>query len=302
LNGSSRTDRTAVKAPGGIARYLEGWQPGLLAVLVAGVPTWLAVPRPVEPVEIPEPFLEPRALERQARDDRALAEAAERERADDLRELGSAIRAYNLATMEGDGRQMAALRRAAAEAQQRTAAHGEAALARLRAYMLRAFLRELRRWEETGEETDELRELGGSFIASARANGWLAGRRILADETVRSVLFKMRWAEVTTARGPGLDLTPLENRALYRFLILHPPRTSPADYRLRKIDALSAIDPDYPADLAKGVVLFRLHRHPEAKQALRRHLQAHPDGPSAVRARNYLRAALEVDPDPAADS
>jgi hypothetical protein len=119
---------------------------------------------------------------------------------------------------------------------------------------------------------------------------------------VRAVLFKMRWAEVTTARGPSLELTPLENRALYRFLILHPPRTSPGDYRLRKVDALAAIDPAFPADLARGVIYFRLRRFPEAKKAFRRHLQAHPDGLYAVRARNYLRAVLDVDPDPAADS
>jgi hypothetical protein len=271
-------------------------------VFVAAVPTWLAVPRPVEPLEIPEPFLEPRALEALAREDRTLAEAAERERADDLRELGSAIRAYNLASFEGDGRQMGIERRGAIEAQQRAAAHGDAALARLRAYMLRSFLRELRRWEETGEESDELRELGGPFIASAGTNGWLAGRRVLADDTVRAVLFKMRWAEVTAARGPALDLTPLENRALYRFLILHPPLTSPGDYRLRKIEALAAIDPAFFADLARGVVLFRLRRFAEAKQALRRHLQNHPDGAYAVRARNYLRAVLDVEPDPGTDS
>jgi hypothetical protein len=266
-------------------------------VFVAGVPTWLAVPRPVEPFEIPEPFLEPRALDRLARDDRALAEAAERERIDDLRELGSAIRAYNLADVAGDGRLMAVERRSAAEAERRAAAHGEAALVRLRAYMLRSFLRELHRWEATGEESDELRELGGPFIASARTNGWIAGRRILAGETVRAVLFKMRWMEVAAARRPGLDLTPLENRALYRFLLLHPPRTSSGDYRLKKIDALSAVDPDYPADLARGVVFYRLRRYPEAKKALRRHLEAHPDGANAVRARNYLRAAIDMDPD-----
>jgi hypothetical protein len=95
-----------------------------------------------------------------------------------------------------------------------------------------------------------------------------------------------------------------------RFLLLHPPRdpSSTGDgrdkvaaqrtvqlaeqYRLKKIEELRALDPAYPADLARGIVFYRLHRYPQAVEALRKHLEDHPDGPWAVRAENYLRAAL----------
>ena len=105
MQGSSRSERTAGKPRGGLARHLEGWQPGLLAVYVAGIVALFTVPRPVAPVDIPEPLLEPLALDQVARTDRALAAAAERERLDtDVRELGSALRAYNLAEVSGDDR------------------------------------------------------------------------------------------------------------------------------------------------------------------------------------------------------
>jgi hypothetical protein len=187
-------------------------------------------------------------------------------------------------------------------------AQGEAALTRLRDYQLRSFLRELSRWEETGEETDELRELGGSFIAGARKSGWIEGRRLLPDATVRAVLFKKRWMELGMLHGRALDITPPESRALYRFLLLHPPREGAGDtetkagelrreyqaehYRLKKIEDLRTLDPAYPVDLGRGVVLYRLHSYPQAVEAFRRHLDAHPDGPYTLRAQNYLRAAL----------
>lgn len=309
MDGSSRPERTAVKPHRSLARHLDGWQPGLLAVFVAGTSASLAVPRPVPPVEIPEPMIEPRELERAAGADRALADGAERERLDaDVRRVGSAIRAYGLAEIAGAAPPQLE-RREVAEAAQRALAQGEAPLARLRAYQLRSFLRELHRWEQTGEESDELRELGGPFLDRARQSGWVEGRRLVLDDTVRAVLFKKRWVDLTLVQGPAMDLTSVEKRALCRFLILHPPRDlgrgigeggageqraafATEQYRLRKIEELHALDPSYPADLGRGVALYRIHRYPQAVEAFRRHLDDHPDGPYTLRAQNYLRAAL----------
>jgi tetratricopeptide (TPR) repeat protein len=283
----------------------------LLAVFVAGTSALLAVPRAVPPVDFPEPMIEPRELARAARADQALADAAERERLDaDVRRVGSAIRAYGLAEI-ADAGPPELERREVAGAAQRALAQGEAALARLRAYQLRSFLRELHRWEQTGEETDELRELGGPFLDSARRSGWVeGGRRLVLDDTVRAVLFKKRWVDLTLVHGPALDLSSAESRALYRFLILHPPRDpgrgideggpgatmraaiAAEQYRLRKIEELHTLDPSYPADLGRGVALYRIHRYPQAVEAFRRHLDDHPDGPHTLRAQNYLRAAL----------
>jgi hypothetical protein len=282
----------------------------LLAVFVAGISAWLAVPRAVPPVELPEPMIEPRELERAARADRALADAAERERLDaDVRRVGSAIRAYGLAEIAGDAASPERERRDVAEAAKRALAQGETALAELRAYQLRSFLRELGRWEQTGEESDELRELGGTFLDRAYKSGWIeGGRRLILDEPVRAALFKKRWVDLALVHGPALDLAAVESRALYRFLILYPPRDpaleaqdgtdgqravyATAQYRLRKIEELRALDPSYPADLGRGVALYRIRRYPQAVEAFRRHLESHPDGPYTLRAQNYLRAAL----------
>ncbi len=313
MSESSRRKPSSVNSVkvGGFARHFEGWQPGLLAVLVAGVSAALAVPRPVPPTELPEPFLEPRALAAVASQDEALAVTAERRPLDtDVRALGSALRAYNRADAADDAEAVAQQRHDFAEASRAASAHGDQVLAELRAYQLRSFLRELRRWERTGEETQELAELGGPFLARARKNGWSDGRVLLADEPVRAAMFKKRWNELAMAHGPSLDLTTAEKVALLRFLILHPPRDASAGqldprdrvgaqrvadqaeaYRLKKIDELKALDPAYPADLARGVVLYRLRRYPQAVEDLRRYLDDHPDGPNALRARNYMRAA-----------
>jgi hypothetical protein len=309
---SSRPVRTVVKANGGVARHLEGWQPGFLAILVAGVSALLAVPRSVPPTELPEPMIEPRELDRVAQADAALADAAERERLDtDVRAVGSAIIAYNLAEVAGDAVGVARERRAVAEAARRALPQGEEALARLRAHHLRSFQRELRRWETTGEETDTLRELGGLFLENARADRWIEGRRLLADETVRGALFKKRWSELSLVRG-ALEISIVEQRAVLRFLLLHPHHEGGAlaagaettrageqraeylaeHYRLKKIEEIRALDPGYPADFGRGVVLYRLHSYPQSVEAFRLHLEAHPDGPYTLRAQNYLRAAL----------
>jgi hypothetical protein len=289
-------------------------------VIIAGSSALLAVPRPVDATEIPEPALDARALLRSARADTELAAAAARDAERgvqldfDVRALGSALRAYGAAEARGAD-QVTVEKRKVGEAAARARPKGEAPLLALRAYELRSFLREVGRWEATGLVSDELREVGGPFIASARQNGWTAGRRVIADDAALRALFKKRWSKITGIEGPGFELSLDEARALYRFLIEHPPRgdeelvlgaSSPAlrrgageriaylteQYRLKKIDELAAVDPAYPADLARGVVFYRERRYPLAAQAFQRHLEAHPQGPFTIRAQNYLRAAL----------
>jgi hypothetical protein len=280
--------------------------------MVAGISALLAVPRAVPPSEMPEPLIAPRALEQVARDDLALVAAAEREGLDaDVRLLGEAVRAYGRAEAADDTDAVVRERARVVEAFQLASAQGETALARLRACQLRSFLRELRRWEQTGEASDELRELGGRFLDGARQEGWIDGRHLLLDEAVRAAQFKLRWMAITTAHGPSLALAPVERLALDRFLLLYPhrdrswsdprqgaPLMHAADdekkYQLRKIDEISALDPSYPADLAKGVVYFRHRSYALAAKSFTTHLEDHPSGPYNVRAQNYLLAALAL--------
>lgn len=328
---SSRGKESGVKAngaseprPRGLSRHLEGWQPWSLAILLAGSSAILAVPRSVDPVELPVPIIAPAALEAAHRADDALAARAEAESKRrvpldfDVRTLGSAVRAYGLADASGRDAEVVIARRDLTEAARRARAHGDEPLLKLRAYQLHLFLRALRIWDATGDEPADLRELGGGFAAMARQNGWIARGRLLVDEAARRALFKKRWSEITMlsgAKGSAFDLAVDEQRALHRFLLAHPPRDE-ADagggmrpprglgkderaaflveqYRLRKIEELARIDPAYPADFARGVVLYRVRRYGAAIELFRRHLDAHPDGPLTLRAQNHLRSALE---------
>jgi len=325
VGGSSRSTRSAVKAHAseqrGLARHLEGWQPGLLAVFLAASSALVAVPRPVEPRDVPEPTVSPRALAEAARADEALAAQAEAENAArapldfDVRALGSAIRAYGLADVDGVDTTVMQARARVAEAARRARAQGDTPLLELRAFQTRAFLRAVRRWEARGDELPDLRELGGTFLSMAGRNGWVTERGLVMDEPVRRAMFKKRWNEIALTRGPGFDLTLDEQRALLRFFLLHPPREDAEaaaglgiprglkdserraylrdQYRLRKIDELAAIDPGYPADLARGVVLYQMRRYGAAKEMFGRWLDGHADGPFVVRAQNWLNAATQ---------
>lgn len=310
---SSRPERAPVKraaaAPAdprskrGFARWFDGWQPGLLAVFIAAASALVAVPKPVVPVDLPEPIIDARALAAARRADADLADAAERERLDvDVRALGDAYRAYGLADAAGDEAALVRERRRVAEAAARAVARAPTEVLRLRAYELRSFLREVRHLEATGEETDELRELGGGFSRMLERNGWARDHRVAMDDAALATSFKMRWNEVTTLHGPVFQPSRDELRAFYRFLLKHPAGDghlagASERYRLKKIDELYAIDPSYPKDLARGVLLYRTGKHLLAVEAFRRHLEMSPDGPSALRAQNYLRAALEVSRD-----
>jgi hypothetical protein len=268
-------------------------------------------------VDLPEPVLTPRALHEVARHDDALAARVEAENARELRlpfevrALGSAIAAYGLAEVRGDDGEIIAARRAVATAAKVAAAQGDEPLAKLRAYQLRAFLRALARWESLPRGAavpSDVHELGGSFVETAQKRGWTSGRALAVDDAVRRAMFKKRWNELTYAKGPAFELGLDEQRALYRFLLLHPPTdevqaAAPAQrtehkaylaeqYRLRKIEELARLDPAYPADLARGVALYRIGRYPQANLFFSQHLEAHPEGPYAQRARNYLRASL----------
>ena len=298
------------------ARHLEGWQPGLLAILIAASGALLALPRAVTPEHLPAPSVDERALTQVLAQDRdravSLAPELEREVAGaapptlyDLRALGQAIRNYGLADASPDRDELIVKRRnELADAVLRARHLGEEKLLALRAYEMGLFLREVRRWEETRVESEDLKALGGPFIAMLERNGWLRNGRIVPDEKVRAILFKRRWNEITGLTQGPFALSFEELRAFYRFLLTHPSLVSGMQgdevdcraidqWRLRKVNELAQLDPSYPADLARGVLLFRLGAHTAAAEAFRNHLVKYPEGPHALRARNYLLAALE---------
>ncbi|WP_437731042.1 hypothetical protein [Sorangium sp. So ce1335] len=229
----ARTDGAARR---GWKRHLEGWEPGLVAVFIAGTAAILAVPRPVEPAELPLPLADARALARSRDADVARAREAERLGLDaEVRALGSAIRAFGLVDADADHTEaeLLAARKRVLDAVGPALAQGEEAVLRLRAYQMSSFVREVRRFEATGEESDELRELGGNFLGLLRRSAWIGrgeatprggaeARRVAMDGTVLGVLFKKRWGAISgIERGP-FDLSLDEERALFKFLLSHP--------------------------------------------------------------------------------
>ena len=311
LAGSARAPVKELAGTRRWSRHLDGWQPALLALLLAGSTAALAIPRSVAPVDIPEPRLDPRALRNVELADAALADGADRERLDvDVLKLGSVLFRYGIADAERDNEALSRARNDVLDASVRALRVGTAPMLALRAHHLRSFLRELGRYEATGEESDKLHEVAGGILNRFERNGWIdtAGgrRRVLPDATVLAVLFKKHWNEVVGVRGEPFESTLAESRAFYRFLLAHPalPESAGApalvearaaitgQYRLKKLDELSALDRDYPVQLARGVVYYQLRRYPLAVEAFRRHLEASPEGPYSIRANNYLRAAL----------
>jgi hypothetical protein len=297
----------------------------LLAVFIAGAAVLIALPRPVDAVELPEPRVDPASLERARAIDRARAAEAARGLDADARALGSAFREYGRVDADDDAESVVDARARVVETFAVALRVAPEDVLRLRAWQMSTFLAEVRRWESTGLESEDLRELGGAFVRALRRSGWVdeesGRRRMKMDDAAMAALFKKRWNEVTGATGPSFAASIDEQRTLYRFLLRYPPHSavppglrdaeprfaeSPAEeearagmirahleqYRLKKIDELAALDAAYPADLARGVVLFRMGRYPAAAEKFRLHLEKSPDGPFTLRAQNYLRAAL----------
>ncbi|MBW2454772.1 MAG: hypothetical protein JRI68_09685 [Deltaproteobacteria bacterium] len=280
-------------------------------LLLAGSAILLAVPRGVAPSQIPPPLVDGQALAAtEARDDDR-TQAIQQEPLDvDVRAVGREVRAYNRAAAADREQELTEARRRIVRATAVALRHNAEPLLKLRAYQMRRFIAELRQWQTDGVETDELTALGGDWVRMLRRNSWCRGgtRDLVMTGRVLRVLFKKRWNDITGLRQGPFALTVDEDRLRYGFLIDHPfvrdkqAALPPNDRlgqarrgaaRLRMIEKLATRDPSYHANLARGVVLYRLERYAASGEAFRRHLQARPDGPYTLRARNYLKAALD---------
>ena len=292
-------------------------------MLIAGTASLLAVPRVVPVDEIPPPATRPDMLEAQIRDDvgraRAVEQKAKRGELDyDVRALGEAVRAFGRAESEDDDAALGPARRQALDAARAAIARDPEAVLGLRAFQARGFVAEVRALARTGAPSKELSELAGPFARSLVAYRWydVKTRSLSPSDAVLGALYKKRWNDVTGLAGPAFALSLDEERALLGFLIAHPAvaraplpedateeliraraisdEVAANERRLAKIRELSRVDPSYPAAIAEGVVLFRLGRVEAAAVAFERHLAASPDGPWTLRARNYLKTALEA--------
>lgn len=279
-------------------RHMDGFALGALTVCIAALAALLMVPRAVEPRELPLPQVD-------RNEEARLNELCEeRARAATLRPLpiavravGEALRSYGRAEADKRDEALAELR---AELRARTtrayAEHGAEPLLALRALQTELFLAALAAPPATRPAHTELLELGGAFHRTARAQGWISETgRLQLDRAEQRLLFRTRWTELT-----GLSQTPEfrpslnERRAHYRLLLarsLQSQRTLGAAERY--VAQLARLDPDYPAELAAGILAYRKREWARAVAALRAHLAGPKRGIWYLRARNHLAGALE---------
>jgi len=184
---------------------------------------------------------------------------------------------------------------------------GDEPLIRLRAVQTQLFLLALNTWQTTGVESEDAIELGGDFLSKARQYGWLKGpvdctkpsgatssRCVLhLDQDERAALFLNRWTDLASGSGnEQLRLGSAWTLVALRARLKQPlSRLGVEDLRL--VDRMALVDPSYPGALAKGLLFVRLGERQRAIEAFRAQLQAHPNGPFALRARNHLVYALE---------
>jgi hypothetical protein len=314
-----------VLGEGSLSRKSELRDAMTLAVVPVGVAVLfglLLLPRAVVPEGVPVPIADSRELARTATADHELAERARREPLPgSVRALGSALRQFHAVEVRDDLRAVGDARTAVDDALPAALEAGDEPLLRLRAVQLEGFLEEARRFESTGVESPELVALAGGFVRSMRTEGWIEGHTLATGPGALAALFKQMWSSfiglgARPAFAPSLD----EERALYALYLARPhapPRVrtilearrrgardardcrevaeaeskAVARWTLEKIMQLGALDPAYPFAYARGVATFGAGDYVTSASSFREWLSAHPDGPLALRARSYLRAA-----------
>jgi hypothetical protein len=286
-----------MNAPAGKQRswqaYTEGWQVGLGVVFVCALGALLVVPRKVEPDQ-PPPAVIDRAEQR--RELELEQQRATRARAGlplDVRAVGEAFRRFGRVSTDGEstGPLKGQLRRLAQVAIER---QGSEKLLELRALQTELFITAI---TSLGDQpAGELRELGGSFYAAGRERGWFPPEEVAQDAGELGTLFHVYWGEAL-GLGQHYPYAPTLNewRVYYRFLLSRPlaegaERRGDVERKLGYVAALARQDRDYPAHLARGVLLYRGGAFADSAAELTAHLRQHPDGPWALRAQNYLAA------------
>jgi hypothetical protein len=323
----SRSAGASQPRPGG---RLQGLGLALVPLLVVVLLVALMFPRGAEPRDLPLPQIDSAQLAAvAARDAVALAQFDATGLGPETRELGSALRVLRgLPAASDDGAREVARSRVATALRDALAANGDDTIALLMRVQRRGFLRALAEFSASGIESTELRELGGSFMPTLRAAGWLTARStVIPTSEELSVLYKIMWvsdAQVAPTgefalsrdeqrllfalflRAPHApDLVLREHRRLRETTVLTPDACHALDtkeqvekqrWRLQKVRELAEIDPEYPRDFALGVAAYQAGNAALAASSFRRWLDVHPDGPLTLRAQNYLAYSLTSSP------
>jgi hypothetical protein len=307
---SPRSEDESVKLSSRFASAFKGWQVGLAIIFTAILSFAVVTPRPAMPEEIPLPIPRHGALKQLFQEEsRRASLAVQQELPFETRQVGEYFRQVGLATAADDPTQLEHFQRLINSRIRESNARPEESWLRLRAYQTQDFLRELENFERTGIESSGLQELGGDFVRVARQAGWIRSQgsrqKLLIDEDIRRILFRKRWNDILGIKTSAFAISLDEQRAWHAFLFSHPivPITPGFDerlrqrkadeYTLRKVTAYGPIDPHYPTDYARGLLLLRLDQYDTAVLSFVKYLENNPDGPHTLRVRNSLRYAQE---------
>lgn len=276
-------------------RHVEGWPVALWIVFVCALTAALVVPRKVEPELIPPPVIDRPEQRRQLESERRRAERARAGLPVEVRSVGESFRRLGRAIWERTGtvaQLRTQLRRLAQVAVER---HGSEKLLELRALQSELFSAAVRA-HSVGEPALELQELGGTLLEIGWPRGWLDGSPSSADELELGTLFRSYWTEAL-GLGQRHPYAPSLNewRVYYRFLLSQPiaedaTREGDLARKLGYVAALANHDQEYPARLARGILLYQRGAYAESAGQLHAYLEQHADGRWVLRARNYLAA------------
>lgn len=270
--------------------WLDGWILLIPSLGLAVIAAALAVPRATEPRLVPQPQIHRQQREQDLKKLHARArEARVSPLPLALRELGELYRRIGRLQYaeQPDEAAILAWRSHIWGARRQL---NDASLLQLRALQVELLVAATNHWEAHHLVNDDLIELGGDWLRIAERNGWRTGYRFALTAEQRTALALRRWTalagllnEAPYALPRDLELTELQ-------VLYNAPLQDEADgeRRLQIVRRYAVLDPSYPADFAEGVLFAQIGQRERAASAFMRHLEHHPDGPYALRARNHL--------------
>lgn len=174
-------------------------------------------------------------------------------------------------------------------------------LRRLRAVQTELFLGEARTFAVTRRATEALRELGGDFAEVASVS-WLGddGRLLLTEDELR-LLFRLRWGKITgTLDDEELAPSLAELRAYHALLLALPPGGLVGDpaslgrARAGTVLEYGSLDPEYPVDLALGLLELDAGEPDRAESSFLREMNSTRRGARRLRLAHHLREARRL--------
>jgi hypothetical protein len=161
---------------------------------------------------------------------------------------------------------------------------GTRPILQLRALQCSLLVAAMRDWQATGRISDDLVELGGDLMSLVKAN-----RESLTDAECWSLALK-RWTNLAgLTNNPAFQPSREIELTQLHYFYSHPTDDGDAfDTRVRILHRYAQLDPAYPVNYGLGVLMASGGRLSAAATSFAKHLELHPNGPFALRARNHL--------------